>query len=223
MNMHIMAQVKTIFLDFLFPDKPDQKKLISINRSEIEAKLAPITTKLGELFSVVSYFRYSDPVIKGLILRLKTKGCRITTEKMVSALFDDLLEEISEKTIYEGFDSPVVIPVPLSRARLADRGFNQSVIIAEELVKLHERNKLILMSDNLVKTKNTRTQVSLKNKADRQNNLRGCFKVKYPEKIKGRNIILVDDVMTTGATLTENYKTLKDAGANNVFAVTLAR
>ncbi|MBI5559716.1 MAG: ComF family protein [Deltaproteobacteria bacterium] len=112
----------------------------------------------------------------------------------------------------------IIVPVPLHKERLKKRGFNQSLLLARELAK-----GLSVEVDcmNLKRTLNTLPQVDLKEK-ERVINVKGAFTVKDPSKFKGKRVLLVDDVFTTGATVRECAKVLKKAGAE-VFAVTLAR
>ena len=79
-----------------------------------------------------------------------------------------------------------------------------------------------LTTDILIKTKETESQTKSKNRAERIKNLEGCFDVKNPEQIKNRNIVLLDDVTTTGATLTEARRALLARGARKVIAIVFA-
>ena len=113
----------------------------------------------------------------------------------------------------------VVVPIPIHRSRLIERGFNQ----AEELSrKFCRRCRLALEPDALEKPEETRHQVDLP-KDKRAQNLRDAFKVKSAYKIRGKRVLLVDDVFTTGSTLDEAAKILMNAGAKSVCAYTLAR
>ena len=112
----------------------------------------------------------------------------------------------------------LVIPVPLHRARKRERGFNQSEILAEGVSK--EIN-VAFLKDVLKRKKNTKDQTHL-NVQQRKENVEGAFAVIHPDKVIGKQVILVDDVMTTGATLNECAKMLLEAGAERIFAVTLA-
>jgi ComF family protein len=113
----------------------------------------------------------------------------------------------------------VVIPVPLHIKRLRERGFNQSLILARALGEKHGINVDFSL---LKRRKLTLTQTGL-NKKEREKNISGAFVVNLPERIRGRNFILVDDVYTTGATINECAKTLVKAGASQVAVLTLAR
>ena len=112
-----------------------------------------------------------------------------------------------------------IIPVPLHVKRLRDRGFNQSLILANAL---GEKHGLDVDFSLLKRRKLTLTQTGL-DKKEREKNIKGAFEVVHPERLKAQSIILVDDVYTTGATVNECAKTLKKAGADEVAVITLAR
>ncbi len=113
----------------------------------------------------------------------------------------------------------LLIPVPLHIKRLRERGFNQSLLLAKEMEKKY---KLPVNFSLLKRCNFTLTQTGL-NKAEREKNIKGAFVVKDKKKIAGKNIILIDDVYTTGATINECAKVLLKAGAQKVAAITLSR
>jgi ComF family protein len=114
-----------------------------------------------------------------------------------------------------------IIPVPLHPKRLWTRRFNQSAVLAQELSQISGR---LCLPDALLRPRCTVPQKGL-SRHERSQNVRGAFSLnpRHAEKIKGRNIMIVDDVFTSGATLNECARTLKQAGVENVFVLTLAR
>ena len=112
----------------------------------------------------------------------------------------------------------MIIPVPLHKRRLRWRGFNQAEELAYAL-DLH----IPILTDILVRKRYTVPQVSMGSKAARQQNLINAFYVDHPHRIQDKNILLIDDIMTTGTTLTECARTLKSAGARSVHCLVLAR
>jgi competence protein ComFC len=112
-----------------------------------------------------------------------------------------------------------VICVPLYPARQRDRTYNQSALLARELAR---QIGIPAQLRCLRRTRPTATQISL-NARQRRVNVEGAFAVRHPEWVQGRRLLLVDDVMTTGATCNEAARVLKDAGATDVCVITVAR
>jgi ComF family protein len=120
----------------------------------------------------------------------------------------------------------LVIPVPLHRIRYAQRGFNQSRSLAREalrtLVRTHPAWRLTLAPSALMRHKATSSQAGLSPR-ERRINLRGAFSVSDPAAVQGRDILLIDDILTTGATARAAALALRRAGAASVWVATLAR
>ena len=118
------------------------------------------------------------------------------------------------------FRVDIITPVPLHTNRLKERGYNQSEILAVNIAK----NKNIGFSNNvLVRNRYTLPQMTLKSNKERVKNIKGVFSVVNREIIKSRSIALVDDIVTTGATIFETAKVLKRKGAGCVYGVVMAR
>jgi ComF family protein len=119
---------------------------------------------------------------------------------------------------YDRDEFDVIVPVPVHRKRLFQRGFNQAVILAANLA-----SKVTLPVDrrSLIKVKDTPPQAQLP-RAQRVSNLRNSFSVRDPVNVLNKNVLLIDDVATTGSTLAEATKTLLKAGASRVDALVLA-
>lgn len=111
-----------------------------------------------------------------------------------------------------------VVPVPLHAERLKERGYNQTELIFKDWAK---GQRLLWMPDLLVREKHTIPQWEL-TLTDRKQNIKGAFTMTHPERIKNQNILLVDDIVTTGITLDECAKVMKKAGATSVYALTIA-
>jgi len=112
-----------------------------------------------------------------------------------------------------------LVPVPLHPVRRREREFNQAAVLAKVITR---KFKITFTEDNLLRTKHTSPQTELK-RFERLNNLKGAFKLKNPERIRGKTILLFDDVFTTGSTLNECAFCLRRAGAAKVGVLTLAR
>jgi ComF family protein len=125
-------------------------------------------------------------------------------------------------------DAPLLrVPIPLHRGKLRQRGFNQSELIARAALKLMpalktKKDRLCLSPNALVRQRPTQSQIGL-TRHQRRENMRGAFAVAKPAEIKGREILLVDDVLTTGTTVSECARVLRRNGASKVWVATVAR
>ncbi len=113
-------------------------------------------------------------------------------------------------------DIEFFVPVPLHWRRRLTRGYNQSLILAKKL-----RHSTVEINTDLARIRYTKSQPALASPAARAKNVAGAFAIRYGHNFTGRNVCLVDDIKTTGATLNECAKTLKEAGASKVFALVL--
>jgi len=117
------------------------------------------------------------------------------------------------------FQPQLVVPVPLHRTRRSERGFNQSELIAQRMAR---RLDVGISKGNLVRIRRTPDQKRL-SVTQREENVKGAFAVRRPAEFAGKEIVVVDDVMTSGATLSECARMLKRAGAARVLAAAFAR
>lgn len=170
---------------------------------------------------IYSIYDYKDIKVKKAIWLLKYKNRKSLAEIFARILHEKISEEISERMVLENFKNPILIPIPLSSKREKERGYNQALLICKELEKLNE-NLFKVEKNVLIKPKETTHQAHIKDRNQRLKNIVGSFAVKNPIKIKNQNIILIDDVTTTGATLSEAKKTLKQNGAKKIIAFTIA-
>lgn len=144
----------------------------------------------------------------------------------VKALKYDYITELAEplgsflaSTLYASFANSQVqiVPIPLHRARLAERGFNQSELLARAV----GRRLGLTVRSGLVRRKNTIPQVELSGAA-RRKNMSGVFKWRGGD-LRGQTILLIDDVGTTGTTLDEAARVLREAGARQVWGSVVAK
>lgn len=113
----------------------------------------------------------------------------------------------------------IVISVPVSRRRKMERGYNQSELIAKDICK--KLNKKY-SRDILIKTKNTTAQSTL-NKEQRKENAKGVYEIRKQDKIKGKKVLLIDDIYTTGSTVNECSRALKQANPKEIGVATVAK
>jgi len=156
-----------------------------------------------------SLFPYQTP-LKEAITLFKYRGKLSLAKPLARAL----IETLPALPVLDG-----IIPVPLHPQRLREREYNQSLLLAD---RLSHQTGIPLLLACLLRIRPTVPQTSL-SKKERLTNLRGAFSVAKSAHIKGKRILLVDDVFTTGTTLHECAKTLRRAGSGQVYGLTLAR
>lgn len=173
---------------------------------------------------IITLFPYSAPVIRKSVWLLKYKGVKEVSKPLIRATYERLIEDLSTvmELSLENDNKIILIPVPLSKEREKERGFNQSAVLAEELVGIDGGRSFELQTNVLKKIRHTPSQVSIKNKAERLKNLSGAFVLENKEVIKGRIVVLLDDVTTTGTTLNECAKVLRRANPCNIIKIALA-
>lgn len=158
-----------------------------------------------------SAFVYDDES-KNLILDFKFRDKTVYAETLANLLFSAGGDIWREKP-------DLLLPVPIHQLRLIKRRYNQSALLVKYLSK---KSGIAADYFSLVRHQNTIPQVQLSGKA-RRHNLQKAFSVKNQQKLQGKNVVLVDDVETTGSTLNECAKVLKKAGVKKIYALTLAR
>jgi ComF family protein len=134
------------------------------------------------------------------------------------ALGDALAQHFAEYVDTLGWPVDLVVPVPLGKARLKERGYNQVGLMAMPLAAINHRR---YVPRALVRSRETKSQVGL-TAAERKENVSGAFQADAA-LVSGTDVLLMDDVATTGATISACAAALLDAGARSVFALTLAR
>lgn len=164
-------------------------------------------------FAGARSFGYYTAEIAGIIRAFKFLGRRNLTDLLAPLLARVFQDHWSS----EAFD--LVVPVPLHAGRKRERGYNQSELLARSFSRL---TAVPYSKKVLVRTRPTLPQVGLSN-ARRLENVRGAFQCPNPERAAGKRILLMDDVMTTGATAASASQALLDAGALRVSVLTAAR
>lgn len=152
-----------------------------------------------------------DEFSKNIMLPFKHAGA-LRYQKIMSRAMIWALRELADAKI------DVVMPVPLANRRLFKRGYNQATLLARPIAKCFD----VKLDVDTVRRK-FRPDMGHMNARQRSENINGVFTIKNPERIVGKTILLVDDVMTTGATFSEMYRVLKRAGAAKVYGIVFCR
>lgn len=157
-------------------------------------------------------FRYEGKIRKIII------DYKFNEKSYIYVTFVNFL--LKNKKIFENIKNyDTIIPVPISKKRQKERGYNQSLLIAR---KIAEKTNLELMNNCLIKTKNIIEQSKL-NKEDRLQNIYGVYELKNRQLIENKKILLIDDIYTTGSTVNECSRMLRIANPAKIGVLVLAK
>jgi len=166
-----------------------------------------------------------DGALRGLIHLLKYQQVKPAAEPLGKFLAASLNEFHADRTASIFVKPVLVVPVPLSRAKERQRGFNQAEMLSRAAMKHLSRGSssgLVLHAGNLQRVRSTVSQTGLTSH-QRRKNVRGAFALRRPQQVQGRSVLLIDDVYTTGTTLNECARVLRSVGAEKVWVATVAR
>jgi competence protein ComFC len=225
--MGLLTSFWRSLINFLFP-KPDSiQDLEHLFAGELLRHLE----EAGDTKDprVIAIFNYADSLVRELVWELKYRGSRVIAEKVAKIIWDVLQVELSERALTENFgrgknkeERPILMPMPISDKRRNERGYNQTEILCEEIKKLDTQDTLKYIPRQLMKHKHTEPQTLTATKKERLENVVDTMHVIYAPAVSGRDIILIDDVTTTGATFKEAKRALHAAGAKKILCLAIA-
>ncbi len=207
-----MKKIIRLLLDLLFPLSKIAKELDSLSMEEIFTKCQKKNSTNKNIWSI---FAYKDLLIKEMLWQIKFNGQRKYAEYCGKFLYDKIFEIIDKKLRY------IIIPVPIHKKRRKERGFNQCEWICEEIMKI-DQGKFLQYEPGAVNRIIYKQKQSWSNRKERIENMKGVFSIVKVELLKNKNVIIVDDVLTTGATLTELVNIIIGSGAKKVLSFTVA-
>lgn len=191
-------------IDFLFPPSKEELLLRALSPVEFFGKVEKVGGN--------TLFSYKDPLVKELVWQIKYKKNRHAIRCAAYAIYTELNKETK----------PVVlIPIPISKKRRKERGYNQCELIINEVLKIDTKNKISKNFNILIRTKHIEKQ-TFKNRNERIKNIKDIFQVLDDNLSFDSRIILVDDVITTGSTLREARNVLINKGYTDVRIMALA-
>lgn len=172
--------------------------------------------RIHDIDGYLSVYYYSSP-LQAILKNLKYRLVYDAFSEVFRTIPEDTMSRYN--TFAEAFPACVLQPIPLHPFRLAKRGFNQAAVLAEYFHVLLGYE----VGDMLVRVKNTLPQAQTRSRVQRAQNIQGAFRVRRGSSIRGADVILVDDVFTTGNTVREAARVCKLAGAGRVFVFSLAK
>ncbi len=196
----------------------------SISLSETYDNICEMCRTKAPPYSAASAYGSYDAQLRDLIHLLKydrvLPAGKVLGEKLAAAI-TKMQGQMKEQTLFED-PPPLLVPVPLHSSKARERGFNQAELIARAALKHAVGQEFELNTHLLKRRRITESQIGL-TQNQRRENLRGAFVVTKPEMVSGRDVLLVDDVFTTGTTASECTRVLRRAGAKRVWVATVAR
>ncbi len=213
-------------LEIVFPKSLELKALEILSPDQL---LTKVERCIGTDSPVVeAIFQYRTPLMREAIWQLKYHGNRKIATLLAESMYEEIItlvgEDFENNSQNNSTQKIFLLPIPLSKKRQKERGFNQGELLARAIIKIDTANIFTFAPNFLEKIKDTPSQTSISDRQKRIKNVRGCFQV--PEEIRstvfGKTIILIDDVTTTGSTLEEGRRALLSVGAGKVVCLAVA-
>jgi competence protein ComFC len=169
---------------------------------------------------IYSLFSYKEPLIRELVWQIKYKQNKILTERVGLLLAEEIESIIEDRKELDTKCEYILIPIPLSSTRLRERGYNQSKNIAHAICA---HTKLVRIETGaLIRTKQGVSQTKTRSRTERLSAIKNSFSLKDKNYVHNKYVILLDDVTTTGATLSEARKEILKGKPKEVIAFTVA-
>ncbi|MDP3735474.1 MAG: phosphoribosyltransferase family protein [bacterium] len=204
-------------LDVLAPPRAASRSLRSLT-AEALLKLSPRAEKIGA--DIEALFAYRDPLVRRLVWEMKYRTSPRAIALAAECLAAVLAEEIAERALFGALSQPLIVSIPASPRRARERGDPLALLASRTASLLGEM--CTHTPHTLYKIRDTKPQTTLRDRAERLRNVVGSFAVRSAASVRGRDVIVLDDVTTTGATLAEARRALRAAGVRRVICVAFA-
>ena len=205
-------------LEMLAPERESSRAVHSLTAEELSAYAEP-AEEIGA--DRKALFAYRDPLIRRLIWEIKYHVSPKAIALAAEILAADLAEEIAERALFDGLSGVLLVSIPASSSRAAERGGDSLTLIATRTAQILG-GVCAHAPRALYKTRDTKPQTTLGNRAERLKNVVGSFAIREGVAVRDRDVIVLDDVTTTGSTFLEARRALRAAGARRVICVALA-
>ncbi|MFA6446024.1 MAG: phosphoribosyltransferase family protein [Candidatus Paceibacterota bacterium] len=210
----------TTLLDYLFPRADEIKNLENMSAEEMRAIFPPAI--LPPHSKHTALFSYKHPIVKRALWEIKYNHNIIVADAIGVLLAEEILGLLDDAMIHGDSKSILLVPMPLHKNRREERGYNQCELLAESAMKNGLLNIVTYAPSLLYKIKETPQQSHTKNREERLKNLKDSFALSAQLELRGQTIILLDDVVTTGATFTEACTILEKSGTKRIFCIAIA-
>jgi ComF family protein len=201
--------------NLLAPEDIKIQKLLDLPAGTMRDLLPKSAVYSKDIFVL---FDYQNKIVRLIVKSIKYKNNAGLRKRIANYLYEEIIDISSEIALFEGAP-PLLVPMPMSKIEKRKRGFNQCEELVREIKKLGGNN-IEVSYDTLKKVRETERQTTL-SREKRAENVRECMKAEN-KILKNKTIIVLDDVYTTGASLTEARRALLEAGAKRVIGIFIA-
>ncbi|OHA58192.1 MAG: hypothetical protein A2571_02940 [Candidatus Vogelbacteria bacterium RIFOXYD1_FULL_44_32] len=171
--------------------------------------------------NIITALAYSDRAVRQLIWLMKYRGSSEATLILAQKLEEAILHHLSDvPDFFVTTEKILLVPVPMTRKHQRRRGWNQALLLAQTIAQISPAS--FTVSQAVVKVKDTKSQVHCQNKQERLQNLKNAFGLSPTADIAGKIVIVIDDVTTTGTTLTEIMRVLKQKPPRRLYSAAVA-
>ncbi len=215
--MYFLSHIGNLCIDFLFPKSRKALELEALSVGTIIKTLPPAECQKDK--DIIALFDYSHPMVKEIVWELKYNGNARIADKLGEILYDHIRQELLDLALFEKWNRPILMPIPISDKRRFERGWNQSELLCEQVLTHDNEKTFRYLPRQLVKLRHTESQTKTSSRNERLENIKNSMKVLNAPAIAGECIVVLDDVTTTGATFAEARRALRAAGARKILCV----
>ncbi|MBI2474151.1 MAG: ComF family protein [Candidatus Taylorbacteria bacterium] len=214
-----IGEIYDRLLTFLLPYKEEEAAFLNLSAAQFLETVSPSAPL--NIADAKAMFSYNNKMVKQAIWLLKFKNDRKAARILSEIMSEAAAEWLHDLLCFENFASPIIVPVPMSKNRRKERGGDHTLTLCQKMTDELPIGTAELVKNALIKIRETESQVKTRSKTERLSNLMNSFGAD-PNLVSGRNIVLIDDVITTGATVEECRKTLMASDAKRVIALAIA-
>lgn len=227
MNIYILDNIIERMVDILLPKVEQVKILETLGPIGLTERISPAHKFTFETEKIKAIFSYKDKLCRQAVWEIKYRANPTLIRNFSLILYDYILDDISDLQTFVNFRNIVLVPVPSSKSSTRQKGFNHCFLLVQELIEIDKQrgqNNFTFINNFLSKKVNTGHQSKTKTRKDRFENLKNTFIVNKANdfNLNEYSYILIDDVITTGATMNESFRALKEAGAKKIIGFALA-
>ena len=214
----LAGQLVEKIMDVLLPKEKRVKQLEALGPASLFENIPRSENFDFETDKIKAIFNYKTTLCRQAVWEIKYRANNKLIRDFSLLLYEYILEDLTDLETFNNFKNILLIPIPASPARTREKGFNQCILISRELIKIDKErneNNFSILENYLLKEKDTQHQARVSNRKKRLENLINTFSVDIssgPDDRNNHSFIIIDDVITTGATMNEAFRALKSAG-----------